>query len=126
MKKISSSLNFIANKYFLAKRKLCIQIGLLLMRIYERTRGCSGVKAQTDKKLEEYDSNEKTVKVVEEYIPKIKSKADELVDRNKYLEGRVVFMFNELRTIDSLADNQDYREIKILLSKYNFSKKLEY
>jgi hypothetical protein len=126
MKTIKGKIGLKANKSLPFKRRICIQIGLFLMRIYEKTRGCSGVKIETEKVLKEYENNERIVDVVKEFIPKIKSKADELVDRNRYLEGRVVFMFNELRVIDKLADDADYKEIKMLLSKYDFSKKLEY
>jgi len=108
------------------KRRICISIGLFLLRIYDRFRGCSGVKQETDRILDEYKKNEEVVGIVEEYIPKLKTQADDIINRNRYLENRVVFMFNELIVIDKLLDDGKYQEIKMLLSKYDLSKKLEY
>lgn len=59
-------------------------------------------------------------------MPRIISKADELVNRNRYLEGRVTYMFNELIEIKQYAEIGDTKSILLVLSKYDLSKKLEF
>lgn len=108
------------------KRKVCIHIGLFLMRIYQPFRACSGVKEHTDKKIKEYEESKEKVEQIEEYAPKIMRGVETLQDRNKYLEARIVVLFEELRAIKILTINNDKDGILELLSKYNLDKKLNY
>jgi len=93
-------------KSFPLKRKICIFINLYLMKIYDRFRGCSGVKEHTEKKMKEIEKNRNKVAFVNENLPIVIDETKRLQDRNKYLVARVVVMFNELRTIKQLATNK--------------------
>lgn len=108
------------------KQKICIAINTFLMRIYERFRGCSGVKEHTDKLMKEIEENKNKVEFVNENIPIVIDETRKLQDRNTYLEGRVVVMFNEMKLIKIHATNKDYVSIIEILSKYNLDKELEY
>lgn len=108
------------------KKRFCINISMFLMRIYEHFRGCSGVKEETEKRLKQHDINEEKVNVIEENIPRIMSEAEKLMERNRYLENRVVYMFNELKDINSYALKSDCKSIVMLLKKYDLNKELEY
>lgn len=54
------------------------------------------------------------------------SEAEKLMERNRYLENRVVYMFNELKDINSYALKSDCKSIVMLLKKYDLNKELEY
>jgi hypothetical protein len=108
------------------KRKICIAINTFLMRIYERFRGCSGVKEHTDRLMKEIKENKNKVEFVEENIPIVIDETRKLQDRNRYLEGRVVVMFNEMKSIKTYAINKDFKSIIELLDKYNLDENLEY
>lgn len=120
-----SLLLMISNKKNSIKKQFCYSIWLFLMKIYEHFRECSGVKEASNKILNKYKENEIKVEVIDEHLPRIMSKADELMNRNRYLEGRVTYMFSELMEIKQYAKVGDTNSILVLLSKYNLNKKLE-
>ncbi|WP_457748568.1 hypothetical protein [Sulfurimonas sp.] len=108
------------------KRRACIAINTFLMKIYDRFRGCSGVKEYTDKRMKEIEENKNKVEFVNANMPIVIDETRKLQDRNKYLEGRVVVMFNEMKIIKKHATNKDYLSIIEMLSKYNLDEELEY
>jgi hypothetical protein len=108
------------------RKSICVSISKFLLSIYGNFRSCSGVKEQTDKVEKKHRDNEEKICIVEENLPRVMSEAEKLIDRNSYLEKRVVFMFNELHKINSFAVNGDCNLIVIQLQKYDFNKKLEY
>jgi len=107
------------------KKSICIRIGLFFMKIYEHFRECSGVKEASDKILNKYKEDEKKVEIIDENMPRFVSETERILNRNRYLEGRVTYMFNELIDIKQYANVGDIESILVLLSKYNLNKKLE-
>jgi len=63
--------------------------------------------------------------IIDENMPRFVSETERILNRNRYLEGRVTYMFNELIDIKQYANVGDIESILVLLSKYNLNKKLE-
>ncbi len=114
------------SKFSVFKKNTCIHIGLMLMKIYENFRDCSGIKELSEEIHIRNRDNEIKVEIVEDQMPKVVSKVEKLVERNSYLEYRITSMFSELIEINKYANVGDFVAIKTILSKYDLNKKLEY
>lgn len=100
------------------KRKICIFISSKIMDFYSYFRGCSGVKEKTEKKLNTYKNNEKTLKKIEDNVPALFSEIEKIKADNIYYQDVIIGLFGDMRTIRTFAQNDDIKSIIVLLSKY--------
>ncbi len=107
------------------KGKACLIISKFLLSIYSNFRNCSGLQQEANKKLEEYKKGVDDVKVVKRELPKVKKGIDELYYINSVLKGRLDYALDDISNIDSMYRSGNIKDIGAILSKYDFSIKID-
>ena len=108
------------------KGKACLSISKFLLSIYSNFRNCSGLQQDTNKKLDEYKKGVDDVKIVKRELPKVKKGIEELYYINSVLKGRLDYALDDIRNIDSMYRSGNMKDIDTILSKYDFSIKIDY
>ena len=65
------------------------------------------------------------VKVVKRELPKVKKGIDELYYINSVLKGRLDYALDDISNIDSMYRSGNIKDIGTVLSKYDFSIKID-
>jgi hypothetical protein len=107
------------------KIKVCLLISKFILSIYSNFRNCSGLQQEANKKLEEYKKGVNDVKIVKRELPKVKKGIDELHYINSVLKGRLDYALDDIRNIDSMYRSDNIKDIGTVLSKYDFSIKID-
>ena len=107
------------------KAKACLSISKFILSIYSNFRNCSGLQQEASNKLEEYKKGVDDVKIVKRELPKVKKGIDELYYINSVLKGRLDYALDDIRNIDSMYRSGNMKDIGTILSKYDFSIKID-